>query len=335
MSEELDSFFEGSILSEQAILERVDEYALYGYYLGYYPDIGRPIISPIRPVDDPDTVGSFVIFTPERARTNFEYLWSDNATGQKGNVFQMISLIYGGISINKVFELIDHDFHLGFTSGNPIHHRIPAPVVPEKYHACEIRVRSRKQTPIDRIYWEGKYGIKGSTLDRYNATSLELYWLYRSQRHPKVVGAREICYAYRVWSKYQIYRPYAEKSAKFRNDLTPKHIMGFPQLTYNRDTLIITKACKDVMMFESNFGIETVAARSENTPIPDEALRLFERKYKNIFVWFDNDGKQSSDYYPYPSVTTPEGEPKDPSDYYEAHGPEKTMRLITQLTGIT
>lgn len=334
MSAELDSYFEGSILSEQAILERVDEYALYCYYLGYAPEIGRPIISPIRPPEDPDTVGSFVIFYPTRIHINMEFLWSDNATGQRGNVFNMISLMYGGISISKVYELIDHDFNLGFINGNPICHRIQASTVPKKYIPCSIKIRSRHSTPGDLSYWKDRYGIESTILNRYSTTSVELYWLNEFQRHPKVLARNELCFAYRVWSKYQIYRPFAPKDQKFRNDFTPRHIMGFCQLTYNRDTLIITKANKDVMMFAANYGIETIAARSENTPIPDEALRLFERKYKNIFVWFDNDGKQSADYYPYPAVTTPAGEPKDPSDYYEKYGPEKTMKLITQLTNI-
>lgn len=329
--EDLDSFIDGTVLSEQAILERVDEYALYCKYLGYAPAINCKTISPIRKHGDPDTVGSFVIFEPTRTKTDFEYLWCDNGTGQRGNIFQMLSLMFGGISIPEVWRMIDHDMKLGFGSGQPIHHRIPAPSRPIIQAASSIKIRSRKWREKDLDYWR-KYGVNQATLDRYNTTSVEMYWLYEGQKHPKVPA--NLCFGCRVWSRYQLYQPFAKKEDKFRNDFSPNHVMGFSQLTYNRKQIIITKANKDILMFASAFGIETIAARSENTPLPQSLLTRLESKYDEIFVWFDNDGKQSGHKYPYPNLMTPPGEPKDPTDYYDYHGPDKTGGLITKLTGI-
>lgn len=330
------------ILSEQSILERVDEYALYCFYLKFQPEIGRPIISPIRRPGDPDTQGSFVIFYPTRVRTHFEFLWSDNGTGQKGNVFQMISLMFGGITIPSVYQMIDADFGLGFGDGATIkHERIDPGIRPKAYRPCEIKVRSRSFTPEDISYW-AQYGIAPTILNRYNITSVDLYWSGRHQSHPRVIAKHKLCYAYRIWSKYKIYQPYADKDNKFRNDYTPIHIEGYPQLRYESDTLIITKALKDVAMFDANFGqlgpegFETVAGRGENMPIPGQALRHFERKYKRIIVWLDNDGKESGlKYYPdYEHVRNPQGLPKDPSDFYHTYGKDSMGKLINQLTGL-
>lgn len=324
------------ILSEQSILERVDEYALYCFYLKYPPEIGATLISPIRTPDNPDTTGSFRIFVPTRIKTNVEYLWIDNGTGQKGNIFRMISLMYGGISPLSVLRLIDRDFSLGFSDGSSeiIHHRIISSVAPKIMEACDIKVRSRPLSETDMAYW-GKYGIGRRTLDIYNVTSVDMYWLNKHQKHPRVVGKNTLCYAYRIWSKYKIYQPYAERSKKFRNDFTSIHIEGYCQLRYDQPTLIITKALKDVMMFRE-FGLEAVAGRSENTPIPDIALAHFERKYKRIIVWLDNDGKEcGQQYYPnYEQVRNPSGQPKDPSDFRDTKGEEPTAKLISTLTGL-
>ena len=48
-----------SSVTEQLILERVDEYSLYCYYMGYEPIIGKKYHSPLRKGDDDP---SFVIF---------------------------------------------------------------------------------------------------------------------------------------------------------------------------------------------------------------------------------------------------------------------------------
>lgn len=321
------------MLSEQTILERVDEYALYCFYLGYAPTIGQSIISPIRGQCNPDTVGSFSIFYPTRTKTNFEFLWADNGTGQRGNIFQMVSAIYGGITISAVYQLIDHDFKLGFGDGAPIYHRIDPGVKPEILPPCDIKVRSRDMRPKDLDYW-AQYGIGPEILAMYNITSVDMYWLSKFQRHPKVPGS-SLCFAYRIWSKYKIYRPFAPRKDKFRNDFSPTHIEGYQQLKYNSETLIITKALKDVAMFRAIADIDAVAGKGENIPIPDIALRYFESRYKRIVVWNDNDGKESgAKYYPnYERVYNPPG-PKDPSDYRQVNGENATLELISNLVSL-
>lgn len=325
---------EDLVLSEQAILERVDEYALYCFYLGCTPHIGRTIVSPIRKVGDPDTVGSFVIFYPTRIKTHFEFMWADNGTGQRGNIFQMVALMYGGITVQQVYGLIDSDFQLGFGSGTPIHHRIDPGIKPEVNYPCEIKVRSRALTSGDIDYW-GQYGVTPDILAMYNITSVDMYWLSKYQKHPKVVSAHKHCYAYRIWSKYKLYQPFAPKKDKFRNDYTDMHVEGFQQLKYNSPTLIVTKSTKDIAMFRSNWDIDSIAGRGENIPIADKALRYLESRYKRIVVWNDNDGKESgAKWYPdYERVYNPPG-PKDPTDFYYTYGKSSTRDLTYELTGL-
>ncbi len=325
----LDDYLEGVVLSDKAILERVDEYALYTYYLGFEPELGPKFPSPIRPKADPDTTSSFSVFPTSSKKADNEYIWKDHGTGQKGNVFMMIGLMHGIRDKDTIYRVIDRDLQLGFGSNTPINHRITPVQKPIYRGSCDIKIKSRPFQKKDLDYWK-QFGITEPTLKTYNVSAVDLFWLYKEQVHPKAPS--DLCYAYRVWSKHKLYRPYARnKDDKFRNDFTERHIEGFCQLKFQSDTLIITKSNKDNMLF-NQFGYESVASHSENNLLPPNALKLFESKYKNIVVWYDNDGKHLGDKYPYDKVYVPlESGEKDPSDYRKRYGEEATYKLIKSL----
>lgn len=327
--ESLDDYLEGAILSDKAILERVDEYALYSYYLGFAPELGPKFKSPVRDNADPDTTSSFSLFPDGLKKTEYEYMWKDHGTGNSGNIFKMIGLIHGIKNKDDVYRIIDRDFELGFLENLPIEHKIISTYIPEPKFVCDIHIKSRPFKEKDFNYWS-QYGITEQTLALYNVKAVELFWLLKQQKHPKAPG--DLCYSYRIWSKHKIYRPYAaNKDDKFRNDYTSRHIEGFCQLKFQTDTLIITKSNKDNMMFHE-FGYESVASHSENNLLSAQALSYLESKYKNIVVWYDNDGKHLADKYPYDKVYVPlESGEKDPTDFRKRYGEEATLKLIQQL----
>jgi hypothetical protein len=140
-------------------------------------------------------------------------------------------------------------------------------------------------------------------------------------------------YAYRIWDRYQLYSPFAERRRKFRNNWLENYVPGYEQLEYSSDTLIITKAYKDVMMFRS-FNYEAVAPRGENIPLPDGFMDYARTHYKRIVTWQDNDGKTGAEKY-YPELEhfvcpgdPTQGDPKDPTDYCKVFGSEATLKLI-------
>ena len=56
-------------------------------------------------------------------------------------------------------------------------------------------------------------------------------------------------YAYKVYNHFKIYKPYADKYTKWRNNLTELDIQGYKQLPKTGDILVITKSMKDVMCY--------------------------------------------------------------------------------------
>lgn len=329
MEDSLDDFLEGSILSDMAILERVDEYTLYTYYLGFKPELGPTFSSPVRSRDNPDSNGSFSIFPVSSKKARNAYLWKDNGTGQVGNIFKLVGILHCVTSHVDILRIIDRDFKLGFSTGEPIQYQMAKIVAPPHRGYADIRVKSRPFRLADLKYW-AQFGITESTLNRYLVTSVEMVWLFEDQKSPKM--PRDLCFAYRIWSKYKIYRPQApDKSDKFRNNFNEMHVEGFTQLRYKSDLVIITKSLKDVMMFYE-LGYEAVASHSESNILSEKVLRYLESKFKRIVVWYDNDGKTQADKYSYQKVYVPiESGEKDPSDFYKRYGKEATQSLITQL----
>jgi hypothetical protein len=329
VADSLDDFLEGSILSDIAVLERVDEYTLYTFYLGFKPELGLKFSSPIRTNGNSDTEGSFSIYPPASKRATNEYLWKDNGTGQTGNIFKLVGMLHSITKHEDILRIIDRDFNLGFSLGEPVQYQMTKVVAPVFRGQADIRIKSRPFRYGDLKYW-AQFGISRETLELYNVTAVEMYWLFADQKYPKTTF--DICFAYRIWSKYKIYRPLAaDKGDKFRNNFTEKHIEGFTQLKYDQDLLIITKSLKDVMLLRE-FGYEAVASHSESNIIPPQALSYFEAKYKRIVVWYDNDGKTQADKYSYEKVYVPiESGEKDPSDYYKRYGKDATQALITRL----
>ena len=332
MSSDLDDFLEGAILSEQAILERVDEYSLYCHYLGFAPQFGVKFRSPIRRGRDIDSNSSFSVFPVTVKMAKNQYLWKDAGIGMTGNVFRLVGLLHDCNRVDDVYRIIDRDFNLGFSNGSPIDYKLKPVHIPEPYVKSDIRVKSKTFTKRELAYW-GSFGITLQTLKHFNVTSVDCYWLYTDQMYPK--SHRDFCFAYRIWSKYKLYRPHApNKDDKFRNDFTENHIEGFCQLKYESDLVVVTKSLKDVMMLYE-YGIEAVASHSESNILPQKVLDYLHSKYKHVVIWYDNDGKTQADKYEEPKVYVPiESGEKDPSDYRRTYGDLATKVLISNTLSI-
>ena len=95
-------------------------------------------------------------------------------------------------------------------------------------------------------------------------------------------------YAYKVYNNFKIYRPFADKYTKWRNNLTEYDIQGYAQLPSKGDTLIITKSMKDVMCLYE-MGIPAISPSSESTFIPNDILEGLKKRFKRIIILFDRD----------------------------------------------
>lgn len=327
---DLESIVNRFVLSDTAILERIDEYTLYCHYLGFQPLLRTRYKSSIRTgnSDDSPSFSIFLAKFPDR-----EYAWKDSGgRGNSGEIFKLIMLLYAYSTIREAWQKVDVDFQLGFGSKEPKQGKIVQyfPPVDEPSH---IAIKSKPFGQSELAWWMLR-GVDKAQLDRYKVHNVSLYWLSKEQHGGKTPQSK-FCFAYEIMGRYQIYQPYAPKDKKFRQNLTDRDLHGFHQLKFQQDTLIITKARKDVMvldMLSREIGAEFVAPRSENTLIAPEYLRYLESKYKHIYTLFDNDGKHRAADYPYPVKEIPVStEVKDPDEFRVKFGRTETIKQIQQL----
>lgn len=310
------------MLSEQEILERLDEYSLYCYYLEFEPVVGSVYSSRLRNVDDKPSFGIFERkYGGDRPH---EYMWKDQAlpcNPNYGDIFDLVKVLYQLDTRFGALIKVATDFGLIEGTTPLVKSLVVKPVKKEPAH---IRVKSRAFNYKDLQYWK-QYNITEPLLREYNVTAVDYYFLRDSDQYPS--SPRGLMYAYRIFDKYQLYQPHPKF---FIMDWTDTCIPGFQQLKF-LDMLIITKSFKDVMFFRS-MGFDAIASRAENM-IPDPLLfEWINKRYKRCVTWFDNDGKTSPHLYPYPSVTVPlETGTKDPTDYCAKYGPDKALNLIQKI----
>lgn len=312
--------------SDNDILERVDEYSLYCHYLGFDPLIGKKYSSPLRLGDnDP----SFAIFEKKYSMdsTNSEFLWKDQALPLRGpkDIFDLVVYKFGLDNRLKAYIKVCSDFGLGGATSMDVESLILKEI--QYAEPIEITIKSHDFTRRDLAYWK-QYNVSDVLLKHYNTTSIECYWLTKTQQYPSY--PKGLGFAYRIFNKYQLYFPFHEKKRKFRNDWVETCIPGLKQLT-GTDTCIITKSYKDVMCLRG-FGYDAISPRGENIMLPKECIEYLQKRYKRVVTLFDNDGKHKAEFYPFEEVHIPiETGQKDPTDYCSYYGIDATSRLLKEI----
>lgn len=310
------------ITSYEELLERVDEYSLYCFYLGFAPELDMSYRSPLR---NNDLNPSWDLYVSKYAK-NREFLWKDKGMGVHGDIFKLVKLLYGFTTTWQVLAKIKGDFGLGpevAAQKKLILYSAPTPS-PE----VDIRIKGRAFDRFDLNWWK-HWNVTKPLLEEYSGVGLKYYWKYINQESP--MFPKDPAYGFNVMGKYKLYFPFERREYKFRTDMTERELEGFQQLRYNSPLLIITKSLKDIMCLRS-FGYEAVSPRGESTMVPEEFMTHFQERYTFIVTLMDNDGKHKAAEYPCPELHIPlSSGTKDPSDFNKKYGPQETANLLCQL----
>jgi len=316
-------------LTLDELLKRVTEYDIYHHYLGNKLKIGRVMSSPFHEDKHP----SFGIFKS----SNGTLLWKDQATGETGNVLTFVKKIENFYNISQALKLIYDKFIKGVIS------QTKEGLYIKDYYENTNRILSIQRqnfTKNDDAYW-GKYLISRETLKKFNVYPISLFWIddYIS---PLKYQKDSPMYAYKIFDKFKIYRPYSEfKKDKWRTNCSSIDIQGFEQLPASGELLIITKSLKDIMVLHE-LGYTSVALQSENDRLDHKIYKNLSDRFKRIVILFDNDepGKVSAaklaekyniKYCFIDSSLFNLYKVKDVSDHISVFGKEKTIELLKTL----
>lgn len=253
------------------ILSKVSEYDIYAHYLGQFK-VGAIYNSPFRKDKNP----SFGIYYSKRTK---QLLFKDHGTGECGNIVKFVSLYTGLTNYNDILKNIVKQLNITTdTKLDSSKQYIPS-------SETVIGIVRQKFTPTDINYWS-QFNISEKTLKKFNVNSIKYYLCNGIVKG--IYKEDNPMYAYKVYNNFKIYRPFADKYTKWRNNLTEYDIQGYAQLPSKGDTLIITKSMKDVMCLYE-MGIPAISPSSESTFIPNDILESLKKRFKRIIILFDRD----------------------------------------------
>lgn len=260
-------------MSLKDLLEKVDDYTIFSYYLGPFK-IGQLMNSPLR---NNDKVPSFAVF---RGR-NGDLLFKDHGIGEAGNALKFIKIIKG----IQTREELERELLRIVRRMNPTMN-IKAATYNKEPLETDIGIVRQPFTQVDKEYWK-QFHISLDTLKKFNVFSIKYFLCNRVVRG--TYKEANPMYAYKVSDKFKIYRPLASKYTKWRTNLTNRHVQGLAELPKEGgNLLIITKSLKDVMCLYE-MGFYAISASSETTFIPEDILQSLRSKWKRIVILYDRD----------------------------------------------
>ena len=263
------------------LLEEVNEYDIYAHYMGSFK-VGHLYNSPMRKDKNP----SFAVFKGRRGNLMFK----DHGTGDCGNALNFIKLMTGyNDNTRLIKELLKIKSTIVHTE------RKVTKEVSASDAETDIGIVRQSLTDADKQYWN-IFHISTNTLKKFDVFSIKYYLCNGIVKG--IYNYENPMFAYKVYDKFKIYRPLANKYSKWRSNLNNNHIQGLAQLPEFGNTLIITKSLKDVMVLYE-MGITAISPSSETTFIPDDILDGFRKRWKHIYILYDRDAtgvKQAHNY---------------------------------------
>lgn len=264
---------------------------------------------------------------------------------------------------NEVLQYIYGHFNLGSGDG-----KFRLKDKQENDHVEEEKlVKSFKERTItylprefgykDKKFWS-QYGISKENLIKDGVIPIQMY--RSTSKHGKyfTIACMDEAYAYTKFTtlkgklkpnKVKIYRPYANKEAKWFTNCNQNDVGYLEELPEKGDLLIITKAYKDCRILK-NFGIVSCWVQAEGIFPNREILQNLCARFKKIMIWFDNDSTGIAHSARLVSVLNDiesnkatlimlppkllKESVKDPSDFYAKKGKEETIKFLTER-GIT
>jgi len=301
------------------ILSRVTESDILSYYLGIH-EIPTFINSPLREDKRP----SFGLYSSDGKRIYY----TDLSTGDRGGLFDLLSKMWG-IKYIEVLKRINSDIPNMIHSGNILSSYVHCNIKPISCNSnkdLKVKVRQWKQWDIE--YWMS-FGITLEWLEYAEVYPVSQIFIIKDWI-TKCYPADKLAYAYvehkegRITLK--VYQPMRESNnGKWINKHDRSVISLWTKVPEYGEMICICSSMKDALCLWANTGIPSIAVQGEGYNMSETAINELRRRFKKIYVLFDNDtagivdGQKFSSNTGFINVVLPYfNEGKDISDYYHS-----------------
>lgn len=336
----LESYVNENELTMSNIRKLVDDYSLISHYIGIELDVNTRYSSPLREKDDDP---SFSIFWGYGGSNANKLYFKDQALNISGDVFDFLKILLNAQNMTDVLRQVNHDLGLGLEGQEA--KGLVTTIIKNRPLAKErpgIEFVVQEPTKEFKNYWWNKYEVTKPYTDFYNTSCVSATHYVFAER-TQILTPPDLCIGYTIGAFNKLYRPFAEKRMKFRNNFPPYYVEGHMQIDWSRnDLLVITKSLKECILFRKHWDVQGVAGKSETTMIPPHIMAIYIAHFKRIVIWLDPDqaGIDSTLKYLalYPSLEVAmvpkEIEEKDPTDMFEARRYAETTLIIKHVLKI-
>ncbi len=332
-----------NLLTKENIHKHLDTYQLFKAYCKNFGSIDEMFKSEFRRDVEPSC--HIIVWDGDLLYKDF---------GERGyRVFDYIARKFNTDLIGAL-KIINKDFNLGLGRSDDFIRTGTSTeiIIPEKssfninqfeQRPTIIEVTPRRWTQADRKYL-AQYDIPPLLLKYHKIYSIENYRI-DSKRQDNIsyrVAPDQIAFTMEYYwvdgvFRRKLYFPQAKGKGRFVSNVDNTIVQGWTLLPKNgSEILFVTKSYKDILIFNL-LGYWAIAPNSEHSSIPDKVMEKLKLRFRNIYVWFDNDesGKAGAESFgkrfDLPFTFNPDEEPKDPSDFVKKYTLKDFDKLVTQF----
>lgn len=317
------------LITKDLLLSKNSEETYMRTYLGI-PISTKLVVSPLR--SDHKPTASFY-----RNRKN-ELIFHDFGTGFHANFVGIVMEIYK-CNYKKALQIIAEDFHI-------IEKEDIRPEI--KIKKTDVKIEEKQETIIqiqnqpftfNELKWWESFNIHEKTLKKFKVYSCASFFINGNYTGSSTDKSFIFGYYGGMKNGNELWRLYFPQKRTFRflSNWERNMIQGAKQLPECGEILVISKALKDVMCFYE-FGIPAIAPCSEVLFISNSQLERIKQRFKNIFVFYDNDTtgiafmrKIKKQHPELKYVFIPKKyKSKDFSDFVKKYGVDQTKKCINQ-----
>lgn len=315
------------------IKSRVTETDILSFYLNI-KELPCVINSPFREDNRP----SFGIYLSNK---NQRVYYKDYATNDSGGLFDLLGKLWN-CNYKKVLENINKDIN-NIDKGNVklnTGHTITIRSNDEHHSSSDLQCKIREWKDYDIEYWSS-YGISLKWLKYADVYPIS-HKIIIKDGHKYVFKADKLAYAYveRKEDKVsiKIYQPKNTKGYKWSNKHDNSVISLWTKIPEYGDKVCICSSLKDALCFWANTGIPAICPQGESYRISNTAINELKRRFKKIYIIFDNDkagildGKKLAEATGFTNLILPKFDNgKDISDAYKILGKEEWLKMMRLL----
>lgn len=317
----------------EELRQKVSDFDIAAHYLNL-SKVPCVIHSPLRPDPNP----SFGFYSKD----NINLKWVDFGTKESGSIYDLLSKLWN-CSFKEVLSKVNSDLSQTISArGNSpilVNNNNCKRIKNEMVNNYCIKCKSREWRDYDLKYWES-YGITIAWL-KYAEVYPISHKIIHKDRNKYVLSADKYAYAFVEHKEgkttLKIYQPF-NKKYKWSNSHDGSVISLWTKIPQEGDRVCICSSLKDALCLWANTGIPSIAVQGEGYSISSTARDELMKRFKKVFILFDNDkpglqdGEKLSDKTGFINKVLPPFEGgKDISDLYKSVGKEEFLRIMNNL----